>query len=147
MMLRLVAVILVLACGHGCATTGGKVSAGIGAIAMTGAVITGATVSCSADALPFVACQNLGATVGLALIAGAAFVSALVFETFAAPKTPVQPVVPPDPHAERLTVLAQRAARLRRCHAVRSLGMRVRSIDPEYYERVFATDPVIANCD
>lgn len=147
MTLRLVAVILVLACVDGCATTGGKVSAGIGAIAMTGAIVAGATDSCSADALPFVACPNLGATVGLALIAGAAFATALVFETFAAPKTPLPPVITPDPQAERLTVLAQRAARLRRCHAVSSLGMRVRSIDPGYYERVFATDPVIATCD
>src|SRR5258706_16052167 len=89
MMLRLVAVILVLACVDGCATTGGKVSAGIGAIAMTGAVVAGATGSCSPDALPILGCENLGATVGLGLIAGAAFVAALVFETFAAPKVPL----------------------------------------------------------
>jgi len=47
---------------------------------------------------------------------------------------------------EELTETARNVARDGRCEALPALGERVRAIDPDYYARVFAVDPVIAGC-
>ncbi|MBV8758495.1 MAG: hypothetical protein JO257_14515 [Deltaproteobacteria bacterium] len=48
--------------------------------------------------------------------------------------------------AEQLTQTARNVARDGRCEALPAIGDRVRAIDPEYYARVYALDPVIAGC-
>jgi hypothetical protein len=79
------------------------------------------------------------------------------------PTGPVAPPVPdptaPDPAAvsepvvadslsvvRMLTQLARRAAKLGHCTSVNRIGHRVRSIDADFYTRVFANDPLLANC-
>ena len=47
---------------------------------------------------------------------------------------------------EELTQTARNVARDGRCEALPSIGDRVRALDPDYYARVYAIDPVIAGC-
>jgi hypothetical protein len=47
---------------------------------------------------------------------------------------------------QRLTGQAQLAAQSGDCRTVDALGDRVRALDPDYYARIFKTDPVIAGC-
>jgi len=47
---------------------------------------------------------------------------------------------------EQLTQTARNVARDGRCEALPAIGDRVRALDPDYYARVYAVDPVIAGC-
>ena len=48
--------------------------------------------------------------------------------------------------AEQLTQTARNVARDGRCEALPAIGDRVRALDPDYYARVYALDPVIVGC-
>lgn len=47
---------------------------------------------------------------------------------------------------DELTQTAHNVARDGRCEALPAIGARVRALDPDYYARVYAIDPVIAGC-
>jgi hypothetical protein len=169
---RLAAVIALSACMGGCATTGGKVSAIVGTVAAVGAVATVATTdSCDANRDDAGGCfLTVVAVGGLGLVAAGALFVAMVFEAYGASRATTVPAQPParvdaapsppaasttagtaavaarDPRAELLTHQASLAARVGRCYTVGALGPQVQAIDPDYYNRVFATDPAIASC-
>jgi hypothetical protein len=165
---RLVGVVALAGCVGGCATTGGKVTAIIGAATAVSAVVVAANSACGKGDDAAVACLVDGeAIVGLGLLTGVAFFASMVFEIYGAPPlAPAPPqrpeqaadapsvsVVPPtiaiaarDPRAEQLTRQAVLAARVGHCYTVGALGTKVRAIDPGYYDRVFASDPTIASC-
>jgi len=165
---QLVAVIAVLGCAGGCATTGGKVSAVFAAVTATSTVLVATqSTGCERGSGEFGRClQDAAMMVGLGLLTGVALFTSLVFEVYGAPDKPASPglvqadgtpVWPPgaapvvplaarDPRAAQLTREANLAARVGHCYLVGALGAKVRGIDPDYYEQVFASDRAIASC-
>jgi hypothetical protein len=164
---QLAAVIAVLGCAGGCATTGGKASAVVAAVTATGTVLVATqSTGCERDGGFGQCLEDAGMILGLGLLTGAALFTGLMFEVYGAPDKPpapglVQadgvPVWPPsaapvvplgtrDPRAAQLTHEAYLAARVGRCSLVGVLGAKVRDLDRDYYEQVFVSDRAIASC-
>ena len=161
---RLAGLLALCGCVAGCATPGGKVSAGVGTLAAAGAFAITLRPPCHDTGSPDMCLGGDTQVVGLAVLAGAAYLAALAFEIYGLETTPAASpasvhsmdssprpgaasdatITARDPRAEQLTLQAYLAARIGRCNAVVELGAQVRELDPAYRDRVFAKSPTVA---
>jgi hypothetical protein len=146
----------------GCATTKGKVAGSIAVLALVTDLTIGLNskpARCWEDGPCFSVAELVAA--GLGQLALASGIVALVAESHASVPAPapsarpeplpplpplVEAVVATDPRAAQLTRQARIAAELRQCVAVGMFGDRVRALDRQYYDRVFASDVTIRGC-